>query len=398
MRAKLSKSVVDKLRARAAEYVAWDESLAGFGVKVSPSGRKTFVFKYRHLGRQRKLTLGAAGVMHPDRARERAMEALLRVRRGQDPQGELRLAMGEPTLADAFERFLIEHCEAKRKASTAASYRTLFATHAKDRLGSRKVSDVGRDDIAALHRALADTPYAANRTIAVLRKFFSWAEVEGKLRPERSNPVFKIEMYREVSRERFLSANELARLGVAFTDAADRLWPPVIAALRLLVFTGLRKNEALNLRWEDIDLQARRLMLRDSKTGPRAVALNEPAAAVLEEMARFRDAFPSPWVFPSSVDRSCPCVQIDKSWRELRMQAGLPDLRVHDLRHSFASVGAAANVPQMLLKSLLGHAQLATTDKYVHFGDDPARQASNEIANEIARHMGAGSNVRRLAR
>jgi integrase len=204
------------------------------------------------------------------------------------------------------------------------------------------------------------------------------------LRPDGSNPCRHVERYPERRLERYLSSSELTRLGEVLADAErnEQEPPSVIAAIRLLILTGARRSEILNLRWPEIDLERGFLRLRDSKTGPKAIPLNAPAREGLAGLERTGE-----WVLPTA--QGTGPVSLSKPWSRIRRHAGLEDLRIHDLRHSFASVGAGAGLGLPLIGKLLGHTQPATTHRYAHLGDDPVRQASEAIGARISAAMTA---------
>lgn len=392
-RARLTKRLVASIVPGPADIVIWDVELRRFGLKITPSGHKIYVIKYRHQGRQRKFTLGPADVMTPDQARTAAMDFLGEVAKNRDPASVKQFLLTEPTIADAFEKFITEHVETRRKFRTSTEYRRLYERHVKTRLAQRRLSDVSSLDIADLHSSLRGTPYQANRVVALMSKFFNYCESPNvRLREQRTNPCHKIERFSERSRERFLLPTELRALGEALQAAETNEWPWAIAAIRLLIFTGARRNEILQLRWEQVDLDQRRLSLPDSKTGAKVVVLSLPAVATLQHLATLRTAFPkSPWVVPSPRDAARPFVQLQSVWERVRAAADLKGLRLHDLRHSFASVAAARGTQQHLIMTMLGHANIGTTAKYMHYADDPIRTAVDDVAGEIAIQMQEGT-------
>jgi integrase len=382
---KLIKRVVDAATPRDREYFVWDDEMRGFGLRVLPSGRRIYLIQYRVGRRTRRLKLGPHGVLTPAAARRKAAELLAEALNGGDPSAD-RKAAGI-TVADLGERYLREHAATKKKPSSAASDRRNLRRHVLPTLGNSPIAAVTRSDVARLHHALRKTPGAANRVVALLSKMMSLAEQWG-LRPDGSNPCRHVQRYAERRIERFLSTAELARLGETLSEleAAGAEPAPVIAAIRLLILTGARRSEILNLRWEDVDFERGALRLPDSKTGPKSIPLNAPALEVLASLERT-----SEWVLPT--DEGQGPVSLSKPWGRIRDRAGLEDLRVHDLRHSFASVGAGAGLGLPIIGKLLGHTQPATTNRYAHLADDPVRQASEAIGSRIAAAMGAGSGA-----
>jgi len=393
---RITKRAVDALTAREREYMLWDNDVKGFGVRVHPSGRKVYVVKYRHHGRVVKKTIGPHGAIPPAAARARAAEIITTAKTGKDPTGrdlrekapegrDPREAATAPAVRELARRFLEEYVPVRCKPNTANSYRSSITRHVLPRLGGRQVADVTRSDVAALHHEMRAIPYAANHTLGILSAMFTVAEVWG-LRPEGSNPCRHVKRFREDRRERFLSDEEYRRLGAALrraeetgTEAAS-----AVAAIRLLMLTGCRLSEILTLRWEDVDLEAAELRLPDSKTGARVVHIGRPAVAVLRGMARAED---NPWVIAGRRPGS-RIASLHYPWRRIRRRVGLDDVRLHDLRHSFASGGLLVGEGLPMIGKLLGHSQVQTTARYAHLADDPVKAAADRIARRIARVAG----------
>ncbi len=365
--------------------IRWDEELSGFALRIFPSGRKAFLLRYRHEGRLRYLTLGTFPALSAARARDKALHALANLADEKDPGEERRKARSKGfTVADLGERFLDKHCAPLLKPRTVTEYRRIWRLHVNPALGSLKVEAVQTADVERLHRRMSDTPRAANHTLAVLSSAFNCAERWG-LRPQRSNPCYGVKRYRQEGRERFLSGEELQSLGRVL-DEAEKTSPFPVAALRTLILTGCRKSEILSLRWEHVDLDRARLTLPDSKTGAKVVLLPPAAVALLRDLPRM---LRNPNVFPGSREGS-PVVNLDRLWRGLREKAGLPDVRIHDLRHSFASVAAGSGVSLPLIGKALGHSQPQTTARYAHIADSPLRMAVDLTGEQIAAALGAG--------
>jgi integrase len=308
---------------------------------------------------------------------------------GRDPTTERNKGKGQ-TLAEVFDQFMAQHVRIKLKPSTAYYYKLLADTHILPRLGRRTLAEMQHQDIAGFHHGLSATPYVGNRTLAVLSKLFNWAEKHG-LRPDGSNPCRHVEKYREERRERFLTQAEWARLGDALRQAeADKSCSPwAIAAIRLLAYTGARRNEILTLRWEHVSEEHESLLLPDSKTGRKTVRLNAPALALLHDIPRLEG---NPYVICGERPGR-HLVNLEKPWRRIRGAAKLDDVRLHDLRHSYASVAASGGQSLVIIGKMLGHSQPATTARYAHLADDPVRAASESIGRYIASAMDGNTSA-----
>ncbi|MBW8785275.1 MAG: tyrosine-type recombinase/integrase [Novosphingobium sp.] len=382
---KLTKRAVDAAAPRSSEYVLWDGHIPGFGVRVSPSGRKSYFVQYRAGCRSRKLTLGPQGVLTPEQARSLAIQALAAVRAGHDPAEERKLRREAITVRELADRFDREHIAVRTKESTAKEYRRNLKRFIVPALGRLRVQEVSRSDIARIHHDLRHIPYQANRNLEIISKMFVLAELWG-LRPDGSNPRRHIAKYPEHKRERFLSAAELGRLGTVLKEmAAERVeLASAIAAVRLLLFTGCRLNEIVKLRWEHVDLAEAVLRLPDSKTGAKVVHLGHAAVDLL---AAIEPRPLNPHVIVGTLPGK-PLSDLQPFWQRVRTRAGLQGVRIHDLRHTFASVAVAAGQGLPIIGKLLGHSQVQTTARYAHLAADPVRAAANDVASMIAADMG----------
>jgi integrase len=387
---RLTKRTVDAEAPSAGERFVWDSELPGFGLRVFPTGRKTYVIQYRNgTGRTRRLTLGKHGVLTPQEARSLARERLLEVAQGQDPSAERKSFKAALTVAELADRYLTEHAEVKKKPSSVRLDRRLLSQCILPKLGRLTVAEVESSDVARMHHAFRETPVQANRSVGVLSKMMNLAEMWG-LRSRGTNPCLGIEKFKEQPRERFLSTEELSRLGavLATAEREGSEHPSVLLALRLLLLTGARKSEILELRWKEVDFERACLRLEDSKTGAKTIPLGAPALKLLTEVERQKD---NPYVCWGK-NPGGHFVGLQKSWERLRNQAQLPGLRLHDLRHSFASLGAAGGLSMPLLGALLGHTQASTTKRYLHFREDPLVEAANEVAGRISAALHAAAD------
>lgn len=384
---KLTKRNIEALQTRDAEYFVSDSELPGFGIRIAPSGRKTFALRYRINGSQRRFKIGLFGPLTAEDGRRRAKQLLGEVASGGDPSRSRKAKRDDPTMRVLSARYLEEYAEKRKK--TVEEDRAKLNRYVLPRLGSLRVSAVTRRDVLELHREISQKyPIAANRVLALVSKMFSLA-VLWELR--RDNPATKIPKNPENRRETFLGSSDLAGLGRALRDAEVSQSESIyaIAAIRLLLFTGCRRNEILGLRWSEVDFEYGVLRLSDSKTGRRIVQLNTPALGVL---ARLRDDDQrdpeSPLVIKGAFGGTRQ-LAIQPPWQRMRESAGLEAVRLHDLRHTHASVAAQRGESLIVIGSLLGHRAPATTARYAHLSDDPRRAASERTAADISAAMEA---------
>lgn len=382
---KLTQRTVDGLNLREKEYVVWDDALPGFGVRVKRTGHTAYVIQYRKGNRSRRYTIGACSVFRLVQARGKAQELLVSTRGDGDPASDKAGRLSAKTVADLAELYLQVHARQKKRPSSVRSDESNLRLHVLPELGTLSVKDVARADISRLHHKMHNTPGAANRTLALLSKMFNLAE-KWDFRTQGSNPCRHVDHYPERKIERYLSNAEMARLGKVLVEAEAHKTehPSVVTAIRLLVFTGARLSEILNLRWDQVDFDRKLIIIPQGKTGRRIIYLNAPA---LEILASRRGDAQSEWVL-AGARRGQPLVNLRKPWYRLRAMAKLEDVRIHDLRHTFASVGAAGGLSLPLLGALLGHTQPATTARYAHLGAEPARVANDQVGERLAAAIG----------
>lgn len=360
----------------------WDATVPGFGARRQTGPAVSYFLKYRNeAGRQRWHSIGRHGApWTPETARAEARRLLGAVAVGDDPAAERTARKEAPTVAELSARFLAEHAEAKRKPRTAREYRRLIEKVVLPALGSQRVADVSRADVARLHHARRATPTEANRALAVLSTLFTFAERIGE-RPDGSNPCRHVERFPQRRRERFLSAEEMGGLGDVLAAYGGSPYHP--ATLKLLIFTGARLGEVLGLQWDWIDFERGEARLPDSKTGAKTLHLPPPALAVLGELPRIEGV-------PHVLGARRGTTFIEAPWRRIRVAAGLADVRLHDLRHAFASVAASAGMGLPIIGKMLGHTQAQTTQRYAHLASDPVKAAAATVAARIEHAMGGG--------
>ena len=389
--ATLTKRYIDSARYRSEagrpnrRDVRWDDKVTGFGLRLYPSGRKSFVVQYRtRSGRSRLMTLGKYGVLTLEQARERAKKELVKVLDGRDPVSERRAASKVSTFRDFADLYLTDHAKPHRKSWKRDKER--LDAYVLPAIGHLALKDVKPSDVAALHaRVGASHPVLANRIVQLIRLMMNKAVAWGHLPEGHSNPAEMdrsgdrgVKAFRERSRERFVTPAEMPKLLEAI-DAEDNIF--VRAALRLYLLAGLRKNELLRSKWSDIDLDEG--VWRVVRKGGQVdrIPVSTAAAAILGALPRFDD---NPHVFPGN-RKGAHLVNIDKNWRAVRERAGVPDVTIHDLRRSVGSWMATAGVSLHIIGQVLGHApgDVQATAVYARLSKDASRQALEEHGERL---------------
>jgi integrase len=406
MQAKITKRVVDGAPPGEATYLVRDSELKGFVLVVTPAGAKSYAVDYRAgSGRgaaKRRLTIGKHGSpWTPEAARIEAKRLLAEVAAGRDPATVRQEERRALTFNELIDLYLAEGASHK-KASTLKADRGRVEHHLRPLLGKLRADRIGRAEIERMRNAVAAGKTAdkvgggekrragsvatggkgaAAQCVALVSSMYAFAIgrslcADNPARGVKKAPVRKV--------ERFLSEAEIARLAEALDAEAQQSGNPYpSAAIKLLLLTGCRKGEITNLRWDHVDFEQKCLRLPDSKTGAKVVYLNAPARALLQELPRMADNLR---VIPGlRADGAAPA--IDKVWSRLRKAAGLRDVRLHDLRHSFASVGAAGGLSLPIIGALLGHKHATTTARYAHLSADPLRAANDAVGAKIAAAM-----------
>lgn len=415
---KLTQRIVETIKSGDGEIVVWDSVLPGFGVRVRKTGSKSFIVQYRAgNGRNapsRRMTIGNVELFAVDDARKVAKGILADAAKGNDPAAKRSGDRADILLSELCDLYLSEGCD-DNKLSTIETNRSRIERHIKPLLGRKRVNSITDRDINAAKRAIANGKTAcdertimrgraivkggktvASRTVSILSAIFNFGIERGIC---TENPAKGVKKYKSRCCERFLSIEEIQRLGTVLDQAetvglewASRdvkhapkgenrrtvIDPHAIAAIRLLMLTGCRLGEILTLEWRFVDLERGMLFLPDSKTGKKAVVLGAGAMAILKALpraGRYVIAGETPDKHKAG---------IAKPWKRVCAAAGLTDVRIHDLRHTFASVGAMAGLSLPMIGKLLGHSQTSTTARYAHLANAPLRQAADLISTEIS--------------
>lgn len=400
--------------------IIYDAELKGFGLRITPpsslnaKGSRTWIVEYR-LGSggrgvsKSRVSLGSVDVLTPEKARDAAKTILANVRLGADPNAARAKERAAKTIRELEPIYSAGHV--KRKPRTHLLFDGYWRNHILPSFGNVTAGKVTKSDVQRLHLALGATqPVTANRVLTLLSHFYAWA-ADRDLAPKGHNPTSGIQRYREVGRKGALSDDQLAQLGAALQIAETngiecapsnpskrrlKIDSNAADAIRLLIFTGARLREILEREWSHYDRQAKVLRLPESKTGAKTIALPDLALAIfdrlweraihLEGTAASLDRPPSKFIFPAANLKSAKA-DLKRPWALVTRAAGLADVRLHDLRHTFATRGVEGNLGLAMIGTLLGHTRPETTARYAHAAMDPQRAAANHIAGIIAERL-----------
>ncbi len=398
MQIKINKRAVDAAQPGVKDFFLWDTEDRGFGLKVCPSGKKVYLVQVRHKGRVRRFTIGPHGRWTPDQARKEARVLLGQLAQGIDPAAQKRRDEAQSmTVAKLCDVYLAEGVSTK-KESTIAIDRGRIARHIKPALGRIPMRELTRADIERARDDIASGKYAvdektgprgrarvtggqgtATRALGLLGAILQFAVDREWL---EMNPARGVKSFKDRKVQRLLTSTEMGDLARALENAEGES-PYAVAAIRLLMFTGCRKGEILNLRWDYVDLERGMLNLPDTKTGHREVFLSPPAIDLMKALPRMAG---NPHVICGDKP-GAPLVNLRKPWVRIQTAAGLSGIRLHDLRHTFASMAAGSGHSLQMIARLLGHRDLRTSQRYATLTEDPVRRAGNATAEAISAAM-----------
>lgn len=379
---KLSKTVVERIAPAEKDVVVWDNALPGFGVRVKPSGVRSYVIQYRNRtsGASKRLTIGQHGpLLTFDQAKKRARAMLADAMRGEDPVEARKTARNAPSVADLAADYLEGHAVPKKRPKSVRDDRSMLDNIILPKLGAKKVASIGRRDIEAVHVAMKDRPYQANRALSLLSKMFNLA-VEWGWRAD--NPAKGIQRYQEQKRDRWLSDDELRRLCAVLDEHPNTR---AANAIRLQLLTGARLGEVLTSRREDFDLRRGVWTKPSHQTKQKRTEHLPLSAQALTLVASIIEASDrnSPFLFPSNKPGQ-PLREIKKFWSAVMRRASIADYRRHDNRHTYASHLVSSGFSLEIVGRLLGHTTAATTQRYAHLADDPLRAATDRFGSKLA--------------
>ena len=400
--ARLTKRTVDAARPRARRYIIWDRELKGFGLRVEASGTKSFILRYRPGGGRkaplRQMAIGRFGPLTVEQARIEAREKLGMVAGGADPAHDRIEKRGEMTVSELCDLYMREGI-AMKKASTVATDKGRIKRHIKPLLGRYQIGSLRRADIERFMTDIAHGRTAgvyktgprgkalvrggrgtASRTVGLLGAVFTFA-VDRDL--VAFSPVRGIKRYRDQRNQMYLGLDGLRQLGRVLSELEMEGSCIIgVDCLRLLAMTGARKSEITKLMWSEVDLEHARLCLLDSKTGAKTIPLGRSAVELIDKQVPMEGCV---YVFPSErADGATHYQGIEKIWKKVRVKLEMPHLRIHDLRHSFAAVGATHGQSLPIIGAILGHREVSTTQRYAHLADYPVQRAANQISGKIS--------------
>lgn len=377
---KLTKRVVESIEPHETnELLVWDSEIKGFGIRIFPSGRRTYFVQYRNqFGETRRKKIGVHGVITADLAREEAKKLLGDVARGEDPSTKHKLIIRNTgqSMQDLADQYLLLHAKPNKAPKSYKEDMAKLKNIILKRYAHLRVDAISTLDLQKLHSDLQKTPVQANRTMALLSKMFNFAIQWGW---RSDNPTKDIKKYKEHGRDRWLNDEEVQKLLTSLNNYHNQ---NIANAIRLLVLMGARKTEVLSAKWDQIDLEKGTWTKRAPSTKQRKMEYLPVSSSVLEILRKMKTHADSPFLFPGKIPGQ-PLKDPKKAWNTIRNQADVPDVHIHDLRHTFASHLVSSGVSLSIVGKLLGHTQASTTQRYAHLADAPLREAAELFGNKV---------------
>jgi len=379
--AKLTNKLIDSLKSNNKNYIIWDDEIKGLGIRINDLSKK-FIVKYRigH-GRNaqiRKPVLGKYNILKTEEARKLAREWLLKASKGEDP---CEVNNNDLSIKEFCQLYIERHAKLKKKKSTMIEDQRLIRLQIIPNFGKIKVTDLTRAMLIKHHEKLHQTPYMANRFLALVSKMMNLAE-KWEFRSLNTNPCKHIDRNPEKAREVYLSLDQLERVGLAMRELKETENEYVLSAIKLLILTGCRKGEILNLKWDYINFKNSCINLPDSKTGEKEIHLNPSAMSILQSLEKKSD-----YIFVSRVQNK-KITGISTTWKKIRKIADLTNVRPHDLRHTFATHAVNDGLSLPIIAKILGHKDLKTTQRYAHLHEDPVKKANNKVSLKLKKALG----------
>jgi integrase len=386
---KITKRIIDAATytgTNNARCILWDDTISGFGCRIYPSGKKSFVLSYRKNGRKRLFTIGRYGSITLEQARKQAQKQFAKLIDGLDPLEDRAQGRNGETMADLCDLYLEHHSKLVKKSWSQDQGR--IERHILPVLSSIKVKDITRPDIAFLHRKIGmKTPYEANSVLALLSSMFEFSIKHGYRDEASGNPAKRIDKFHEVKRDRWVTLEEMPRIAEAISNEENIY---IQAALWLYLFTGARKSEVLGMKWVDVDLTQKTWRLPTTKAGRiHYIPLSQPIIELLSKIPKQKD---NPYVICGKKEKS-HLVNITKPWERVRKAAGTEDVRLHDLRRTVGSWLAQSGSSLHLIGRVLNHSNASTTQIYAHFGQDQVRSALDDHGTRLAEIVGTSLTI-----
>jgi integrase len=375
---KLTKRAVERIKPDISEeMLIWDAEIKGFGIRVYPTGRKTYFVQYRNeFLRTRRKKIGIHGHITTEQARETAKAILGDVAKGEDPSQKAQIRRTKPSMADLAKEYLEVYAKTNKRTKSYSEDQKMLERIVLKRWPDKRIEEITTHDVQHLHHSLKSTPYMANRVRALLSKMFNIA-IQWKWVTD--NPTNGVQKYQEQKRNRWLNEEELERLGNVLETYHSQ---SVAKAIWLLVLTGSRRNEVLGATWDQFDLE-KGIWIKPAHTTKQNRMEHLPLSSqVIDLLKEMKGTETSKHLFPGKIPGQ-PLQDIKKAWNTIRNQADLPNVRLHDLRHTHASHLVSSGLSLSIVGKLLGHTQASTTQRYAHLADAPLRQAAEFFGNKV---------------